>query len=105
MKGGGYTTSYARNIPSNEDDCNLIDFYVNLHDLQSSLENYKMDEILVVKLDDEGLVYVTGHSGLLGYVPAVESSSLIKCIRKGKKFRAHIISISAKRCYVRILPN
>ncbi len=76
---------------------------VDLQKLQPSLKNYKINDILDVKFNED-LIYVTGEYGLCGYIPAAQEAKIFKCLEKGKLFIAKIISITDISCRVRITP-
>ena len=105
MGGGGSRSSYSRRITVNTDDnCDKIHFITDLQNIQPSITNYNVDDILEVKLDVVDRVYVEGNSGICGYITAMSASQLIKCVKKGKQFIATIINISDSACRVDVTP-
>lgn len=105
MGGGGSRSSYSRRITvSTDDNCDKIHFITDLQNIQPSITNYNVDDILEVKLDVVDRVYVEGNSGICGYITAMSASQLIKCIKKGKQFIATIINISNSACRVDVTP-
>lgn len=103
--GGGYSSSYSRDLRTNEDDCDKLFLTVNLQNIQPSVKDYKVNDILNIELDDKDRIHAFGDFGICGYVPAVQASQLVKCLNKGKLFKAIILSITTTSCEVRIAPN
>ncbi|MDD2435808.1 MAG: hypothetical protein PHO63_06135 [Bacilli bacterium] len=101
--GGGYSTNYTRDLPSKEDYCDSLKLIVDLQQLQPSLKDYKINDILEVKFNED-LINVTGEHGLCGYIPAAQQAQISKCLNKGKSFIAKIISITDISCRVSITP-
>ena len=103
--GGSYSSSYSRDLRSNEDDCDKLSLTVDLQNIQPSVEGYNVNDILYIELDDEGRVHAKGEYDICGYVPAVEASQLVKCLKKGKLFKAVILKITTTTCQVKITPD
>lgn len=111
MKGGGRShSSYTREIGNDQgsipaaDNCDFINFVTELQNLQPSLLQYALGDILEVTLLPNDNVGAVGDHGLCGYITAVETTKLIICLKKGKKFKAAIQKISQNLCEVRVRP-
>lgn len=103
--GGGGGRTYIRDIAPNKDDCDKIYFITDLQNVQPCISDYKVGDILDVRLDVSGRIYAEGEHGICGYITAVSISQLVKCLEKGKDFQATIQSISGVNCRVEVKPN
>ena len=105
--GGGGSRNFFRDITPKpkDEDCNKIYFITDLQNVQSCISDYRVDDILDVKLDILERVYVEGEHGICGYLTTVSVAQLINCLKKRKEFKATILSISGISCRVDVKPN
>lgn len=103
--GGDGSRNYFRDITPKEDDCDKLFLIVDLQNIQPAVKDYEVNDILNIELDDKERIHAIGKYGVCGYVPAVQASQLVKCLNKGKLFKAVVLDITTTTCQVRIIPN
>ena len=114
MKGGGDNSRhYTRPISNSEtysssnyseDKCDTVNFKTLLLNIQPVVINHSAGDILEVQLDSAENVIVTGKFGICGNITSLESLLVVECLKKGKLFKAVIISVSSTSCEVTVRP-
>lgn len=103
--GGGGSRNYFRDITPKENDCDKLFLTVDLQNIQPAVKDYAVNDILNIELDHKERIHAIGKHGVCGYVGAVQASQLLKCLSKGKLFKALVLKITTTTCQVRITPD
>lgn len=87
------------------DPCSAISEFVDLLSPKAAIvKKLKRGDTLTLKHDKatEAIQVVTSNDDVAGSVVPSDPDALIKCLKKGKTFKAHVVSVAGGACKLHI---